>query len=491
VNKQVATNKKIHYPISLAARGAYLQAEAVLLRDLDDSSTSSGAGGADPGDGSGGDGFGGDGSGGDGGGLDPGGMGGEGDPGEEGGSLPTDSIVDEWARPGAVSVVFANDLNVQVVIRDEDAKLNILSIVSKDEEFAETSRERLTRLIDTFRDNTRGDISGGTADRLVDSMVSWLEGNRDTDRFPKPSIKTGRLDVSPDMLEEDIVHYPLTIDELVMCDGMTPEILFGYIDDGEIIPGLCEFITCYSNLVFDSIPKDEEEEEDPFSGEGDDQGEDPPEEGEPEEEDTSEQATETNNGRVNINTAPLPVLRALIDEDDIPDSVLERIVEFRNYALEARERAEERSDTWKYDSGDEGGVSGLSDYDEDEDFIFDDPAEVIERVEKYFETSFNLDEEAQTEFLSLLAVTSNVFTVYVSVKIPEGTDCQNFRAVIWRRGGATGSENLGGGLGGGEGETDPAVSSGGSHAVPLVPLEPWLYPLHLTDEEKEMMQQGF
>ena len=181
-----------------------------------------------------------------------------------------------------------------------------------------------------------------------------------------------------------------------MCEGMTPEILFGFKDKGERIPGLIEFITCQSNLIFDSIPSDEEEvEEDPFGDETGGEEEPPPGgegEGGEEEEEEEEAAVETNNGRVNINTAPLPVLRALMDESEISNSVLERIIEFREKAFEAYEKSLERD--WELTEPDEE--------DEEEDFIFDSPSAVIERVESYFETSFNLEKDAEEKLATLI-----------------------------------------------------------------------------------------
>jgi len=478
VNREITEHQKIAYPMAMAARGALLQAQAVLIQDLQNQAADAGTGDEGGDTGTGGD------TGGDTGdepgggpGIDGGDGGGEEPAGESGAN--SDSLVDEWARPGAIAVMTSNELDVKVVIRDEDSKFNILSIVAKDEEYAEECRDRLARLIDTFREDTRADVSMSTADRLVDSMVKWFEGNRDTDRFPKPKIKTGPKDEEPETLDRDEINFPLSIEELQMCEGMTPEILFGFQEKGERIPGLIEFITCHSNLIFDEIPTDEEEiEDDPYGNEtGGEEEEDPPPGGETgDEEEEPEVAIETNNGRININTAPLPVLRALMDDSEITNSVLERIIEFRDKAIEAYEKSLERD--WELDNPD--------DEDEDEDFIFTDPAEVIERVEDYFETSFNLEKDAEEKFASLLTVTSNVFTIYVSVRKTEANLCQNFRAVIWRRSGGAAST----GVETGEETTDSEQTSE-PHFITLVPLEPYPYPLPTSEKEEEEMERDY
>lgn len=487
VSMEIANQQKTLFPTGQAARGAVLQARAVLLQDLEDKSMGEESASSEE------DGM-------DGGMTDPGG-----DPGDEsnrGGEDPlsgggdegaanaaVDSIVDEWARPGAISLVFANELEVRVFIRDEDAKFNILSVVAKDDDFAMESRERLMRLVDNFREDTRHDISRSQAERIADSIVNWLEGDRLDFLDELPKVKTGKDDVDPDRLDDDPIHFPLTIDELQMCEGLSPEILFGFEQKGERIPGLVEFITCYSNLVFDEIAEDEEESdefldndqfgEDPTEGEdtGEDSGEG---DGEGDEEDEEEpEEVETNNGCVNINTSSYAVLRALLEDDQIPNSFLEKLVEFREEALDAWEEAEEQADRWTSDDEEEG--DGL-DYEEEEDFIFKDPSEVVSRVEDYFETSFNLDNEAEEAFQSLICVTSNVFTIYVSIQVPNTEIVKNYRTVVWRWSGSqTASDS-----GFDESNEDPQMDSGsGNQIITLIPLEHWPYPLPLTERERE------
>jgi type II secretory pathway component PulK len=492
VDKQVALYQRTYFPIRQAAQGAFMQACSVLLQDLESSGTSGEDSGSGDGEGDGTEppGGGGEGSGSEGGG-DPLGAGDE-------GASNTDSLVDSWARPGEISLSFSSDVEVQVLIRDEDAKFNILSIMSEDEEFQEKSMERLIRVIDLFREGTRGDLGHGSASEIAGSIKDWMKGDRDMYKFPTPETKTGKMDKDKDELGKEPINFPLTVEELVMCKGITKDLLFGYTEGGERIPGLLEYITVYSNLTMDSQKGDEEEgeaDENLFGGgEEDEYGDTPPEEegdGEGSEGEEGE-AVETNNGLINVNTAPLPVLKALVEDSQLSYAVVDRIGEFRDKALEAYRDTmdkydwnsnEFRNDEEKQnqEEEDDSGLSGF-DEDEDEDFIFTDAYAVLDRVEEYFDSTFNIEQDAEDEFCSLLTVTSNVFTVYVTIKAAEGRGSRNFRAVVWRRTGGGGATDPSG-----SGEYDTTTMEQGEIVI-LVPLEEYNHPIPITEEELEEMQ---
>jgi type II secretory pathway component PulK len=524
VDRQIALYQKTYFPIRQAANGAFMKACSTLNQDMQQGGSSdeegdSTSGGDDGGDlGDGGDGSGDPGSGdpglgdgGDGGG-DGGGLGFGGD---DAGNSNVDSLIDSWARPGEIALAFSSGVEVEVIIRDEDAKFNILAILSKDEEFREKSMERLVRVIDLFREGMKGDLGRGDALDIANSLKEWMKGERKETHFPRPMVKTGEKDEERDRIGDDSIDFPLTMEELVMCDSITKDTLFGYIDNRVRIPGLIEYITVYSNLVMDEVKKDQEDddspggdESDPFDGSSDDDAfQDTPddEDGEGEE----EVATETNNGLINVNTAPLPVLKALMDNDELSYAIIDEIGEFRDKAVEkyldeledldwddqdARRSFFNREDDEDEEDGeDKDDASKFSDDDEDEDFIFKDPYEIFERVEEYFDTTFDVSKDAQAEFASLLTVKSNVFTVYIRVKTSEGRDSQTYRAVVWRRGSeGGGSTSMSPGDGGDPSDAGGTYTTSGSEEeaqiITLVPLEPYPHPIPFREGEEEELE---
>ena len=435
--------------------------------------------------------------------------------GEDGAGMLTDSLVDCWARSGEITMAFSSDVEIRVLIRDEDAKLNILSILSTNDEFAEANRERLARLIDLYREGSRADVSFGKGKEIVASLEDWMRGDRDAQAFPTPFTKTGKGDPDPDKLEEKPLCFPLTMDELVMCPDITSEILYGYTEEDVRYPGLIEYITVYSNLILDTPEDDEneEKEEDPFaSDDGGDEEEPPSDSGEGDEsedgEDIDAEQVETNNGLINVNTAPLPVLKALLGHSEISYSILDQVGEFREKAIEAYNESLEDdyglgSDSQSGDDkegddkeGDEDNEDNEEESseedDEEEDFVFTDPDEVLGRVEEFFNTDFQIEDEARAEFGSLLTVTSNIFTIYATVKSMEGKVSQDYRAVVWRRGAETGGAGQSQQQqeeGGGDYTVNNPSSTEGGEIIIIVPFELYIHPIPYTKEELEELEK--
>lgn len=504
VDKQVAIYQKTVFPVRQAAQGAFMKACSILLQDLQSQESGDEEDeGGEEGDGTEGDGEGeGDGSGGDGGsgGLGGGSGSGGGDGGlfggEETGQGYTDSLIDSWARPGEIAMAFSSNVEVNILIRDEDAKFNILSILSKDEEFQEKSMERLVRVIDLFREGMKGDLSHGDARDIAGALKDWMSGERKDLHFPKPLVKSGKEDKEDDLDSDDSIDYPLTMEELLMCDDITTDILFGYIDNKVRIPGLIEYVTVYSNLIFDEPKGDEEEGEDgstgsdPFASDEEDAYQDTPDDEDGEGGD-QEVAVETNNGLINVNTAPLSVLKSLLDDNDLPYSVIDQLGEYRDRAVQKyldeiedldwedryrRSNLFSKDDKDDEDDEDEDDDSDDLDEDEEEDFIFKDPYAVFEQVEEYLDTEFKTEEDAENEFLSLISVNSNVFTIYIILKTTDGRDETCYRAVVWRRGGGGGSTEEG---------VYTTTSSEEGQIVTLVPLELYAHPIPYREGEKE------
>lgn len=457
-----------------AARGGLEVAKSLLIKDLKDEQSQSegGAGAEGPS-------------------ADPGATSMEAGEQEE---APADSMQDEWANDEQTGQQFGDGIELKIRVIDEDRKFNILSLAAEEEEFRDAAHDQFVRLLDTFREDSRNDLSEGDAADLAERFEEWMTGERDRE-FPVPRQTTSEEDEGDEggavfgksrfqQEEEYVVNFPLSLDELVYVEGMTESILRGYMEDGRYVPGLEDVCTVYSNLRFDEDALEEDEEGDGSefdkpqdSGFGGDEGEDEPESGEDDPDMTGEDdkvATETFQGRLNINTTPLPVLRSIMDSQRMPYSVLEKIDEFRHEMFDEDYLAQslgldEEDDGSKFGSdrndrgsgGDEGDESPWGD--EEEDFIFRNPMEIFARVEEYYGTDFGLEEELKQEFANRLAVKSNVFTILIELRSNKsgtsvsfddgeaGPPDRLYRAVVWRR---TGGDS-------------------GFQCVTLVPLHPW------------------
>ncbi len=502
VDRSIALHSTKDVEFEYAARGGLEIAKSLLIKDLKDEEEQSqsgqgGGSGLGGGDGGGDDtgGTGDTGGSGDTGGGDPFGSGGEG---EE--SQAADSMDDEWADDQKSREQFGDNIDVRIRIVDEDRKFNLLGLVAEDAKFRATAKDRFTRLIDMFREDSKHDLSAGDGKELADSFEKWFQGQRDKD-FPVPRQSTEKTEDSKLAWSEERfkekqdfeVVYPLGLDELVYVDGMTEFILKGFIEGDRYVPGLEDVVTVFSNLRFDEEALEEDEEEEKFENPFDQKEEEENEEDDrgageaPGAQADSEQATETNQGRVNINTAPLCVLRCLLESHDLPLSVLEKVDEFRRELFEEQYEKEkdpfgsstEDGDKWSFDDKDDEDDDGREDDDEadrdKEDYIFQSPEAALGEVADYYNTSFNLTEAVEKEFAESIAVKSNVFTILLELRYQKGggeggsfygeeyesPPDRVYRAVVWRRKG-------------GEDEYQ---------CITLVPLHPWTGVLPPSSED--------
>ncbi|MFH0946648.1 MAG: hypothetical protein V2A76_15750 [Planctomycetota bacterium] len=450
--------------------------------------------------------------------------------GEEGGGLgsiaagqeqnesPTDSKQDDWADPEKSGEEFGDGISMKIGIIDEDSKFNLLTLAARDAEFQDGAHDRFVRLLDTFREDSKHDLTNGEATDLADRFTDWLTGKRDGD-FPVPSLSSSLKEDEKSgavfgkdrfaKAEEEVILYPLGLDELVCVDGMSDRLLHGFIEDGRYVPGLEDVTTIFSNVLFDEEAMAEEEEDGSVFGRPSD-SKSPIEQPDEDEEaadaeakagaDDSDltgtapdQATETAQGRLNINTTPMRVLRCLADSHDIPYSVLEKIDEFRRemFTEEYQQKHMGKEDAGEFTDaasafGKGGEKEGESDSpwaDEEEDCIFKNPGEVFDRVEEHYGMDFGLTDEIKQEFIDHLAVKSNVFTVILELRSTKNQNGSMFetsehqappdrlyRAVVWRR----------------------KASDGKFQCITLVPLHPWAGAVPPdTEEYREEYPFGF
>ena len=405
-----------------------LQAESVLLMDIED------AGAEEEGGGGGGDPFGG------------GGLGGGGGPGESAAesaanvTMSTDSKLDEWHNSASLAPPMGEGLTIYVEIEDEDSKVNLLSLWTEDEEKREEWSEVIERLLDKAFEGTSLDISALDASEILDDLDDWVKGERSIfDDPPIPPLKLSRAEeearlseLDTDIIENDEDHYPLTIGELAQIEGITPEHLWGFVEDDTYYQGLSSYLTVWSELELKDpeVDEDSEFEDSPFAGSVfDDEDE------ESEDDDQEITAEPTAGGRVNVNTAPLIVLRAVAPED-IPTSFLEKLVEFRERIFELRDEWEENllnPDNASIFDDDEGdGEPGGEDETDPTYYVFQAENEVFDKVEAEWELSVFTDDSDKSLFISRLGVVSHVFTVKIFL-LNEGTGRRSsYRTILWR-----------------------------------------------------------
>jgi type II secretory pathway component PulK len=491
------------------ADAAFQQARSALLMDVEAAAgeESGGAGGAGAGDGLSsdtGDASGPMGPAGDGGG------GGGGSDGEEGGEgkdaagagnditdliARTDSLLDDWQDSVALAPPLGNDYTLFVEVEDEDSKINLLGLWTDDLERREQHREVVRRLLDKLFEGTSFDLSFTDATELLDNLDDWVKGDRGSfDPVPKPPLKPGNAEeeaaadeLEGSSLDEEERNFPLTLGELLLIEGVEPEHLAGFVEDGEFHPGFASCLTVWSQLELKPEPPVEDEYsgspftqgslfdeslEDGSSGEGDDAG---GEEGAGEDEAAS--VWPTNDGLVNVNTAPLAVLRALAP-DEIPTSFLEHLVEYRERIRELRKEGKlYGSDSLFGDppseegEGDGGGLFGDEDDDDPTKYVFDTIEDIIPKVEEEFGIELKVEPDIEAEFTSALAVTSQVFTIKVLVWDQKTDRRTSWRSVVWRM-----------------------VGLEAPVCLTLVPLEPFHDPRRLKDfpdDIKELSEERF
>lgn len=197
------------------------------------------------------------------------------------------------------------DVHIDAWCEDERAKVNLrLLLRPADDPLHDAARKTLIRLIDIYRENwNRLDVEESEAEEMVDNLVEWLTEKSDTEDNPAPAAKKGfgRLLTVDDLLrvpggkwteerlfdvrdpdESDDADFTRTVD--VQEEDDAPDIE----DDGTWVrvngvPGLARYLSVWAE-----------------------RGDDP-------------------EIRINLNTAPPVVVRALLDsgDEDLADALVE------------------------------------------------------------------------------------------------------------------------------------------------------------------------
>jgi len=165
---------------------------------------------------------------------------GEGDGSEEDASA-SDSFEDTWARPMRLSM---GDLEITTFVQDENGKFNILALISGDDDQRQEAFERTVRILDMMREDFDDDVQEFEARAMVEDIRRYMQTDSrtlDVPLMPRNSLK-----------DEDLETRIQSLQELLLVDGITPELYYDQLRDRErIAPGLESVFTIWTMPEFD------------------------------------------------------------------------------------------------------------------------------------------------------------------------------------------------------------------------------------------------
>ena len=311
-----------------------------------------------------------------------------------------DSREDPWGRPQRTTI---NEIELRILVQDEDSKLNVLGMLTEDEDEAELAFERVVRVFDLFREDSREDLDAGEARRLAEELRRHMTA-RMTSVLPKPSL------LSDDEDDEDL-GLPLSLRECIVLDGFHDGLFRDYRDEtGRIVHSIESFLTVWTSLVTaedaararaeeEGAPLPEPEPEGPEGPEVPEVPEEPEEPAGGGEPDLAQGAPGV---AVNVNTASSAVLHALVDDRDVPGRFWDEVIEYRNLEEE---------------TGEDDGEPIYDEFGEEivELQVFDS----LDELEDLPDWS-GLGPEERDRVRQLLTVESGVFSIYVTARRQTG-----------------------------------------------------------------------
>ncbi|MEO6710619.1 MAG: hypothetical protein ABIP42_13650, partial [Planctomycetota bacterium] len=113
---------------------------------------------------------------------------------------PVDSHEDTWGKPQRTEI---NQVELRVMVQDEDSKINLLGMLTPNEEEAEKAYQRVVKVLDTCRQGTTEDIDAGDAERMASGMRDHLR-KRSNSVSPRTKLLS-------DTEEEPDTGLPLTL----------------------------------------------------------------------------------------------------------------------------------------------------------------------------------------------------------------------------------------------------------------------------------------
>jgi hypothetical protein len=351
--------------------------------------------------------------------------------------------MDEWGRPQRTQI---GDIDLRIYVQDEDSKYNLLALLTENEDEAQKAYDRLVRILDMCREGTEEDIEPGRAESMAEAIREHLRKRRDS-VVPRPKLVTDLQE-----LDQGEIGLPLSLREFVVLDPFKESDFRDFRDEeDEVVHSIGSFLTVWTALetreAFEgqlssaagagsgagataetgganegNAPQDGAGSGGDLEG-GGSAGDIPSGGGQSGPVDlagltqSGGQASGAQNAgagakgiAVNVNTAPVAVLKALFDDRDVPQRFWDEVVEYRNQ--ESEEAKKEREESGEDPPLDEFGKQILE-------------LQVFESLDKLSEMTGweNLEPLQQAEIQQLLATESSVFTIYVTArKRPSGED---------------------------------------------------------------------
>lgn len=356
----------------------------------------------------------------------------------QGQQAATDSRRDEWAQVARTEI---NEIKLRILVQDEDSKINVLNLLNPDEKEAKAAFDRIARCLDMCRDGTLADIPERTAEEMTRGMLEFMR-QRNLAKLPRPKLLT-------DNEQDPDVGLPLGLRDFAVLPSFDDSLFRDFRDaDGRIVHSIGSFLTVWTSL---SSPAAQTNSAGPAgsagaasaatgagtgaagtgaSGTGGaSAGDVPAGGGAPGGASgaagggagaapgaaagiggagAAAQNQSSPGWTVNVNTAPVAVLKSLFDDREVHMRVWDKVIEYRN--LEEEKKDGEKDDE-KTPTLDEFGDEVL------ERKIFDTLAELSEV------DGFNdLDTEIQAKIKERLTTQSQVFSIFVVARRTTSAD---------------------------------------------------------------------
>lgn len=348
---------------------------------------------------------------------DPNAEGEEGE-GEEADASQSDSFEDAWARPMRLSM---GDLEITTFVQDENGKFNILALISGAPEDREEAFERTVRILDRLRDEFDDDLQEFEARTVVENIRRYMDTDSRTIDLP--------LMPRNSLADEDLNTRLQSLEELLLVEGVTPELYYDQLRDRErIAPGLETVFTIWtmpeydpqspSGSLGDESAGDNAAQDPGFGASAAPAGTDSSDPLDPnrivEGEGGLEGALEGDppiGPLINLNTAHPAVLYGMLPTTRLPPVKITNLLEWRN---ETDEEALEEQDSADVDPQEVELRESVYGVDEPEPKNFLKSLEELAEIDGF--QAEQLDGDQQQELQSLFGVQSDVFRVCIYLR---------------------------------------------------------------------------